>query len=143
MSESNEMPGTTKRLRRKSSTKAWAHRRPVPTFDVGILHAFGPGFLHAPNRMLEFRGRPDRRLRVPLRGLQLVCVYGPVRVTAGAVRVITDRGAGLAYLSASGTRANGVLRPATDEWKGRRYRQFQAIANRRWMLVQARSLISD
>lgn len=125
----------------KQST--WTKRRPIPSCHVGVLHAFGPGFLHAPNRILEFRGKPDRRLQVPLRGLQLVCIYGSVRVTAGAVRVVAAAGAGIAYLSSNGSTVSGILQPAIDEWKGRRYRQFQSSADRNWMLEQARRLIGQ
>jgi CRISPR-associated protein Cas1 len=113
---------------------------------VGVLHAFGPGYLHAPNHMLEFRGSESagrRRLQVPLRGLKLVCLYGPVRVTAGAIRLVTDAGAGLAYLSASGLKTNGILQPAADAWKTRRYRQFQAVQDPSWTLPQARRLIAE
>jgi CRISPR-associated protein Cas1 len=133
-------------MARRSKTDAkskgpWAERRPVPCCQLGVLHAFGPGVLHATNHQLQFNGSGDRRLRVPLRELQLVCLYGPVRVTAGAVRLVTDAGAGLAYFSANGLRTNGVLQPATDAWKGRRYRQFQAVHDRPWMLGQARLLV--
>jgi CRISPR-associated protein Cas1 len=76
--------------------------------------------------------------------LQLVCLDGPgAGVTTGAVRLVTDAGAGLAYFSASGLRTNGVLQPATDAWKGRRYRQFQAVGDRAWMLAQARLLVAE
>ena len=111
-----------------------------------MLHAFGPGALQAPNHMLEFKGSESaggRRLRVPLRGLRLVCLYGSVRVTVGAIRLITDAGAALAYMSSSGLKTNGVLQPATDAWKGRRYRQFQAFQNQAWTLPQARRLVND
>jgi len=96
--------------------------------------------------MLEFKGSESaggRRLRVPLRGLRLVCLYGSVRVTVGAIRLITDAGAALAYMSSSGLKTNGVLQPATDAWKGRRYRQFQAFQNQAWTLPQARRLVND
>src|SRR4051812_27563522 len=86
----------------------WVERRPVPCCQLGVLHLFGPGFLHSPNRMLEFRGSQERRLRVPPRGLQLVCLYGPVRVTAGAVRLVTEASAALSYFSADGRRHNGT-----------------------------------
>lgn len=125
---------------------AWAERRPISSCQLGVLHAFGPGYLHAPNHMLEFKGSKggeERRLRIPLRALKLVCLYGPVRVTAGAIRLVTDAGAALAYLSASGLKTNGILQPATDAWKGRRYRQFQAVQDRAWMLPQARRVVAE
>jgi CRISP-associated protein Cas1 len=132
------------RKRSKDGAKTkWADRRPVPCCELGVLHAFGPGYLHATNHQLQFTGSGERRLRVPLRELRLACLYGPVRVTAGAVRLITDAGAGLAYLSSDGLRTNGVLQPATDAWKGRRYRQFQAVHNRPWMLDQARLVVAE
>lgn len=121
----------------------WAERRPTPVCELGVLHAFGPGYLHAPNKTLEFRGTADRRLRVPLRELRLVCLYGPVRVSAGAIRLVTDRGAALAYLSASGMRINGTLQPAADAWRGRRYRQFRAVQDRDWTLQQARQIVEE
>ncbi len=124
-------------------SKSWAERRPISCCELGVLHAFGPGYLHAPNHLLEFKGSGDRRLRIPLRGLKLVCLYGPVRVTAGAIRLVTDAGAALAYLSAGGMKTNGILQPATDAWKGRRYRQFQAARDRTWMLHQARRLAGE
>ena len=34
----------------------WAERRPIPSCQTGVLHAFGPGYLHAPDKVLEFRG---------------------------------------------------------------------------------------
>jgi CRISPR-associated protein Cas1 len=126
--------------------KTWLDRRPVASCQLGVLHAFGPGALHAPNHMLEFKGSEaagDRRLRVPLRGLRLVCIYGSVRVTVGAIRLITEAGAALAYMSSSGLKTNGVLQPSTDAWKGRRYRQFQAFQNPAWTLPRARQLVSD
>lgn len=122
---------------------SWLARRPVPACELGVLHAFGPGSLHSPNKQLEFHGSNERRLRVPLRGLTLVCLYGPVRVSAGAIRLITDAGAALAYFSADGLRSNGTLQPATDAWKGRRYRQFRAVQDRDWMLEQARQLVAE
>jgi CRISP-associated protein Cas1 len=96
--------------------------------------------------MLEFRGSESaggRRLRVPLRGLRLVCLYGSLYVTAGAIRLITDAGAALAYMSSSGLKTNGVLQPSTDAWRGRRYRQFQAFQDRTWTLPLARRLVND
>jgi len=126
--------------------KTWLDRRPISSCQLGVLHAFGPGALQAPNHMLEFKGSESaggRRLRVPLRGLRLVCLYGSVRVTVGAIRLITDAGAALAYMSSSGLKTNGVLQPATDAWKGRRYRQFQAFQNQAWTLPQARRLVND
>ena len=116
------------------NNKTWAKRRPIPFCQVGVLHAFGPGYLHAPNHVLEFQGSKSaggRRLRInKLRELRLVCLYGPVRVTAGAIRLVTDAGAGLAYLSASGLKTNGILQPPRDTWKTRRYRQYQAVQKR-------------
>jgi hypothetical protein len=91
--------------------KTWAERRPISSCELGVLHAFGPGYLHAPNHLLEFRGSQStggRRLQMPLRGLKLVCLYGPVRVTAGAIRLVTDAGAALAYLSASGLKTVSI-----------------------------------
>jgi CRISP-associated protein Cas1 len=126
--------------------KTWLQRRPIASCQLGVLHAFGPGALQAPNHMLEFQGSESaggRRLRVPLRGLRLVCLYGSLRVTAGAIRLITDAGAALAYMSSSGLKTNGVLQPSTDAWKGRRYRQFQAFQDRTWTLPQARRLVND
>jgi CRISP-associated protein Cas1 len=126
--------------------KTWLDRRPIASCQLGVLHAFGPGAVQAPNHMLEFRGSEGaggRRLRVPLRGLKLVCLYGSVRVTVGAVRLITDAGAALAYMSSSGLKTNGVLQPTTDAWKGRRYRQFQAFQNPAWTLPLARRVVSD
>jgi CRISP-associated protein Cas1 len=130
--------------RKKRST--WAERRPIPSCQLGVLHAFGPGYLHAPDHVLEFKGTESagsRRLKVPLRGLKLVCLYGPIRLTAGAIRLVTDAGAGLAYLSASGLKTNGTLQPSTDAWKGKRYRQFQGVQDQAWMLQQARRVVAD
>jgi len=123
--------------------KAWLARRPIPTCELGILHAFGPGVLHAPNKLLMFAGSENRRLKIPLRGLRLVCVYGPVRVTAGAVRLITDAGAALAYFSQDGGRTNGVLQPTRDHWRGRRFRQYQASNCLNWTLEQARQIVHE
>ncbi len=124
-------------------SKAWAARRPVPCCELGVLHAFGPGVLFSTNHQLQFVSSDERRIRVPLRSLRLVCLYGPVRVTAGAIRLVTDAGSALAYLSASGLKTNGVLQPASDAWKGRRYRQYLAVQDRAWMLDQARLLVAE
>jgi CRISP-associated protein Cas1 len=125
----------------------WAERRPIPSCQVGVLHAFGPGYLHAPDHVLEFRGSKGgdaRRLRINrLRELRLVCLYGPVRVTAGAIRLVTDAGAGLAYLSSSGLKTNGILQPPRDAWRTRRYRQYQAVQDGSWTLHQARRLVEE
>jgi CRISPR-associated protein Cas1 len=126
-----------------AASNTWTERRPTPVCQLGVLHAFGPGYLHAPNKMLEFRGSGDRRLGVPLRELKLVCLYGPVRVSAGAIRLVTDRGAALAYLSANGMRTNGTLQPAADSWKGRRYRQFRTVQDRNWTLPQAQQIVDE
>jgi CRISPR-associated protein Cas1 len=126
-----------------TAKKPWKERRPIPVCQLGVLHAFGPGYLHAPNKMLEFQGSGERRLRVPLRELKLVCLYGPVRVSAGAIRLVTDRGAALAYLSAGGMRTNGTLQPAADAWRGRRYRQFRAVQDAAWTLQQARQIVDE
>ena len=127
--------------------KSWAERRPIPSCQVGVLHAFGPGYLHAPDHVLEFRGSKsagDRRMRINrLRELRLVCLYGPVRVTAGAIRLVTDAGAGLAYLSSNGLKTNGILQPPREAWKTRRYRQYQAVQDRSWALHQARRLVGE
>ncbi|MBC7819745.1 MAG: CRISPR-associated endonuclease Cas1 [Planctomycetaceae bacterium] len=123
--------------------KTWANRRPLSRCEVGTLHAFGPGYLHAPNHMLEFRGSDERQLSIPLRGLQIVCLYGPVRVTAGAIRLITDAGAALAYFSANGYRINGVLHPPNGAIKTRRYRQFVACQDRAWTLSQAKQIVIE
>ena len=118
-----------------------------PSCELGVLHAFGPGYLHAPDHVLEFRGSKSadgRRLRInKLRELRLVCLYGPVRVTAGAIRLITDAGAGLAYLSSSGLKTNGILQPPRDVWRTRRYRQYQAVQDGSWTLHQARRLVEE
>ena len=121
--------------------KKQSPRQHVTSCHLGVLHAFGPGYLHAPNRMLEFKGSKDRRMKILLRDLKLVCLYGPVRVTAGAIRLITDAGAALAYLSVNGARTNGILQPSTDEWKGRRYRQYRAMQNPAWSFEQARNIV--
>lgn len=123
--------------------KKRAPARPVTCCQLGVLHAFGPGFLHAPNKLLEFKGSDERRLRIHLADLKLVCLYGSVRVTAGAVKLITEAGAALAYLSWNGSRTNGLLQPATDQWRGRRYRQYQAAQDRKWSLEQARQIVMD
>ena len=127
--------------------KNWVERRPIPSCQVGVLHAFGPGYLHAPDHVLEFRGSKSaggRRLRINrLRELRLILLYGPVRVTAGAIRLVTDAGAGLAYLSSSGLKTNGILQPPRDTWKTRRYRQYQAVQDRSWSLHQARRLVGE
>lgn len=91
----------------------------------------------------EEQGNEDRRLKIPLRGLSLVCLYGAVRVTAGAIRLITDAGAGLAYLSANGTRTNGLLQPSQGVWRTRRYRQFTACQNQAWCLELARGIVRE
>ena len=123
--------------------KTWTERRPLSSCEVGVLHAFGPGYLHAPNHILEFRGSNDRQMRIPLRGLTLVCLYGPVRVTAGAIRLVTEVGASLAYLSANGQRFNGVLHSPNGNSTTRRYRQYQASRDESWRLAQAKQIVKE
>ncbi len=130
----------------RKKRQTWIERRPTPTYQLGVLHAFGPGRLQASNHMLEFKGSESaggRRIKVPLRGLILVCIYGSVQVTPSAVRLITDAGAAVVYLSSSGLKTNGILQPASDAWRGRRYRQFLAVQDPVWVLRQARRLVAE
>ncbi len=100
--------------------------------------------LFSANHQVEFVGSGDgRRLRVPLRRLQLVCLYGAVRLTAGAVRLITDAGASLAYFSTGGQRFNGSLHPPAGNLRAHRYRQFLAMQNPDWMLDRGREVVAE
>ncbi|TWT63724.1 CRISPR-associated endonuclease Cas1 [Rubinisphaera italica] len=130
------------------STKAKVQKpAPIPCCEVGVLHLFGPGVVFAPNRMIEFRGTgrdaesKNRRLRLPLRGMQQVCIYGNVRVTAGAIRVLGEAGIPVAYLSADGSRFAGMLSPPHDEFRNRRYRQYLASHDREQQLKLSQTLM--
>ncbi len=101
----------------RKKRSSWVERRPVPSCQLGVLHAFGPGRLQASNHMLEFKGSEcvgGRRLRAKLSELKLVCIYGSLIVTPTAIRLITDAGAALVHLSSSGMKANGITQPATQ-----------------------------
>ncbi len=80
----------------RKKRETWIEARPTPSCQLGVLHVFGPGRLQASNHILEFKGSEcvgGRRLKVKLRGLKLVCIYGSVQVTPSAIRLITDAGA--------------------------------------------------
>jgi CRISPR-associated protein Cas1 len=130
----------------RKKRETWIDRRPIPWCQVGVLHAFGPGRLQSLNSVLEFKGSEvagARRLKVPLRGLKLVCLYGPVHVTPDAIELLSDAGAAVAYLSSSGLKATAILQPTAENWRTRRYRQYMALQDQPWMLRQARRVVAE
>jgi CRISPR-associated protein Cas1 len=105
-------------------------RKRITMVSTPVAHLVGPGQLRGANGRLAYVPAGEDEMRLDVGALRAVYCYGPVSVTAEALRLMFEQEVEGAWLSSDGSRCWGRLVRPSPSWTALRILQHRAMADR-------------
>lgn len=116
----------------------------LPAVEAPIAHVIGPGMLSLDSgRLVHADGDGEKKATVLIEGLELLACHGRVTITPDCLAALLEKGVGVAFFTANGSKLVARLTPEDDPRLIGRVMQHRVLADEPARSSIARAIVAE